>query len=345
MIAVEARLRAIVDLHFDPRWGSPYWLERAKSLPFDPRREIGNVADLRRFGPMPIDELSRRPVEDFIPRKLHDRLADFVTSETGGTTGPPKRTAFTPGEFESAFVTPFVEAAALVGFPRDVHWLFIGPSGPHVIGKAARACAMAMGSIDPFAVDFDPRWSRKLPPDSMARRRYLQHVVGQALAVLDSQRIGVLFATPPVVEALGTQWPKARRAAVTGIHLGGMAGDAAFWTRLRSEWFPHATVLSGYGNSLAGMCPQLEDTPGQPPEYFAYGDRLVIEADAKEGVDRGPVVFHRLDESAFLPYVVERDAAGVALRPETARHTAFQPMGLRDPRPAAETPSHSEGLY
>ena len=41
---------------------------------------------------------------------------------------------------------PFVAAAARVHFPRELNWLFIGPSGPHIIGKAARACASAMGS-------------------------------------------------------------------------------------------------------------------------------------------------------------------------------------------------------
>lgn len=345
MTGLETRLAAVLNLHFDPRWGSPYWLERAAGLDFDPRRDIHSVSELRRFGPMPLEELSRRPVEDFIPRKFHGRLAEFITSETGGTTGRPKRTAYLPDEFAAGFVTPFVEAAKLVGFPRDVHWLYIGPSGPHIIGKAARACATTMGSIDPFMVDFDPRWALKLAPGSMARRRYLEHVVEQALAVLGTQRVGVLFATPPVVEALGARAPEALRRAITGIHLGGMAGGIAFWRSLRGAWFPNAVVLSGYGNSLAGMCPQVECAPDRAPAYFAHGTRLVVETEANRPNDRSPVVFHRLDESGFLPYVVERDVAALAPLPDQARHTDFHPVGLLDPTPHADTPHGQTGLY
>lgn len=142
---LDARLVEVVDLHFDPRWGAPYWLERAKTLGFDPRVAVRCIEDLARFGPMPTEELARRPVENFLPRKHHARLHECISSETGGTTGPPKRTLFLREEFDAAFVAPFLAAAALIGFPRNVHWLFIGPSGPHVIGKAARACATAMG--------------------------------------------------------------------------------------------------------------------------------------------------------------------------------------------------------
>lgn len=345
MTGIEARLEAVLSLHFDPRWGSPYWLERSATLDFDPRRDIHSVPDLRRFGPMPLEELSRRPVEYFLPRQFLGRLADFITSETGGTTGPPKRTAYLPEEFIAGFVTPFVEAAKLVGFPRNAHWLFVGPSGPHIIGKAARACAAAMGSMDPFMVDFDPRWALKLAPGSLARRRYLEHVLEQALAVLETQRVGVLFATPPVVEALGERAPEAARQAITGVHLGGMAGTAAFWKNLRDIWFPNAVVLSGYGNSLAGMCPQIEDVPGSVPAYFAHGNRLILETESNNPTDRSRVVLHRLDESVFLPYVVERDAAGIAFLPDLATNAGFHPMGLLDPSPHPDEPQARSGLY
>ncbi len=332
-------------LHFDPYWGAPYWIERAATLDFDPRRDIRSIGDLERFGPMPVEELAVRPVEDFIPRRYHDRLRLFVTSETGGTTGAPKRTAYLRDEFETAFVRPFVEAARLMDFPRGLHWLFIGPSGPHIIGKAARACAQATGSMDPFSVDFDPRWSRKLPAQSMARRRYLEHVLEQSEAILRTQRIGILFATPPVLEALGTRMPAEIRAEIRGVHLGGMAGDERFWQCLRDEWYPNAKFMSGYGNSLAGMCPQLEDVPGCPPEYFPYGDRLVLSIESGSAEDEGRVIFHRLDDSAFLPNVVERDLAAGATLPVWARGSGFRREGVRGPHAAPEATISSPGLY
>lgn len=339
---MRAHLARIMEVHFDPKWGTPYWLERAPELGFDPRRHVTTIEDLDRFGPMPTELLAERPIEDFIPRRFHDRLPEFITTETGGTTGPPKRTAFRKDEFEAAFIAPFLEAAARVRFPRNVHWLFVGPSGPHIIGKAARACAIAMGSVDPFMVDFDPRWARRLPEDSLARARYLDHVLTQAEAVMRSQRIGVVFATPPVLRALGERLAQPLREAITGIHLGGMSLDSDFRRNLTAEWFPNAVALSGYGNSLAGMCPQLKYDLDAPPEYYPYGHRLVLRVDAAEGETRGRVRFHRLDESALLLNVVERDVAEPAVHDVQA--AGFQREGVRDPRPANE-PNLSTGLY
>jgi hypothetical protein len=343
--AVQERLARVLATHFDPRWGSPFWLERAAALGFDPRREIRTVADLARLGPMPLDALASRPLEHFLPRRFHDCPAELVTAETGGTTGPPRRTAFLRDEFVEAFVAPFLAAARLLGFPRRASWLFVGPSGPHPIGKAARACAQAMDSIDPFSVDFDPRWARRLPPDSLARRRYLEHVLEQATAILASQRIGVVFATPPVLAALAGRLDPERRAAIAGIHLGGLAAAPGFWKEL-AGWFPNAKVMGGYGNSLAGMCPQLAPDPSEPPEYFPHGARLVLGVEPSDASPRGRVRFHRLDESCFLPNVLERDEAGRAAPPAAAGAAGFTLPGLRDPRPPETAPeAKSPGLY
>jgi hypothetical protein len=202
-----------------------------------------------------------------------------------------------------------------------------------------------MDSIDPFSVDFDPRWARKLPPDSLARRRYLEHVLEQASAILASQRIGVVFATPPVLTALAGRLAPERRAEIVGIHLGGMAAAPGFWKGL-AEGFPNAKVMGGYGNSLAGMCPQLAPDPDEPPEYFPHGARLVLEVEPPEVSGRGRVRFHRLDESCFLPNVLERDEAGLAAPLASAAAAGFTLPGLRDPRPPEAAPeAKSPGLY
>jgi thienamycin biosynthesis protein ThnN len=347
MTETKDRLARVLETHFDPRWGTRYWLERAASLGFDPRKEIRAIEDLSLMGPMPIEKLAEHAVEHFIPRRFHDRLREFVTSETGGTTGPPKRTAFIRSEFEEAFVTPFLRAAKILGFPRGRHWLFVGPSGPHVIGKAARACAVAMGSVDPFSVDFDPRWVRRLPQGSMARERYLEHVLQQAEAILESQDVGVIFATPPVLAALGERVDRARREAIEGIHLGGIAAEPGFWKRLTGEWFPGATAMAGYGNSLAGMCPQLRLSSDSLPDYFPHGERLVLQVISPDASTRGRVCFHRLDESCFLPNVIERDeATSLDAPPPSAGEHGFHLPGIRDPRPAANaTEARHGGLY
>lgn len=334
MTGSDKRMQAVLAEHFDPKWGSPYWLERQSELAFDPLRDIQTVGDLWRFGPTSLERMATHPIEHFIPRRYHGDLRNFVLTESGGTSGPPKRTAYLQWEFEEAFVLPFVAAAQRVRFPHDVHWLFIGPTGPHIIGKAARACASALGSMEPFAVDFDPRWVRKLPAGTMAHTRYVEHVVQQAEAILLTQSIGVLFATPPVLTALGQRLPEAVRLRVQGVHVGGLPSTSDFLKSLESEWFPNAVVLGGYGNSLAGLCPQVGSSESGLPEYAQYGDRLIVDVASSDDGPRGQVVFHRLDVSCFLPNVYERDWAERVELDAATLAAGFGPVGLRDPRAA-----------
>ncbi|NNL67030.1 MAG: hypothetical protein HKP30_12355 [Myxococcales bacterium] len=341
---LDAEVARVVAEHFDPRWGTPWWLEQAGALGFDPRREIRGLADLARLPAVPAQALATRPVEDFVPRRHHAQRTQWILSETGGTTGPPARTVFLPDDFEAAFVTPFVEAARIMGFPRERSWLYLGPSGPHVIGKAARACARALGAMEPFAVDLDPRWVRKLPEGSLARRRYTEHVIAQAIAILESQEIGVLFATPPLVAALGERLEGGLRERIVGLHLGGMAAGPTFWQQVGEQWFPKAVALSGYGNSLAGVCPQLAPAGPEGPAYFAHGRRLVLDVVETDENGRGRVRFHRFDRSALLPNVLERDEAAVAHNPLDARD-GFHATGLGDPRPPRAATALAGGLY
>lgn len=345
-MTLDAHLEEILSLHFDPVWGSPYWLEQASALHFDPRKDIRCAEDLLHFPEFPLEALAARPVTHFMPRRYHEQRRDFITAETGGATGTPKCTAYHHDDFEAAFVAPFVAAARLVGFPRGLDWLYIGPSGPHIIGKAARRCAEALGSIDPFSVDFDPRWVRRLPAGSLGRQRYLDHVLEQALRVLRVQDIGVLFSTPPVLAALGEQLPPEMRGRIQGIHLGGMAAPEGFRERL-AEDFPHAVSLVGYGNTLAGVCPEVASRRPDGPLYVAHGARLVMGVKCAPGESRGTVFFHRLDRACFLPHVVEGDEATmVHHRDAAARAAGFHATGLLDPQPAAMlAETRQEGLY
>ena len=177
-------LARAIDLHFDPQTGSPYWLAKQAELGVDVRKAVRTPDDLPLLGPMDESALATQPIEDFIPRAMLDRRAEFIVAETAGTLGPPKFAVHRRDEFERAFVDPFIAAATRANFPRGLNWLFIGPSGPHVIAKAARRCAEAFASPDPFAVDLDPRWAKKLPAGSFALKRYSQHVLDQALAVI-----------------------------------------------------------------------------------------------------------------------------------------------------------------
>lgn len=351
------RLEHILAIHFDADAGTPYWLRKQDELGIDAVKDIRTLEDLALLGPMDEQALAQRPIEDFIPQRFHE-CRDYLIAETGGTLGPSKFAVHRVDEFETAFITPFVKAAERMNFPKDGHWLFVGPTGPHVIGRAARRCAQVMGAADIFTVDFDPRWAKKLPGGSFAAQRYLSHIEHQALHVLEVQDISVIFGTPAVLIGLAKQMSQGRREAVRGIHLGGMSASAQFMEEMAVQ-FPNAVVLAGYGNTLFGMMPQLHYASETSFDYFAYGFRPIVQLmacdDAEETpniasrVDygqRGQVMVHRLDEMQFLANVIERDSA-VRIEPDpSARADGFLQDGLRDPQPIAnETLKPAIGLY
>jgi hypothetical protein len=339
------RLHELLALHFHPRHGSRYWLRRQEALGWDVRDRVRTEDDLPLLGPTPPDDLARFPLRDFIPCGLHGQLDRFVVGDTAGTTGRPGRTAYRDDEFQAAFVTPFLRAARATGFPRGESWLWVGPSGPHVIGKAVRELARQTGSMDPFSVDFDPRWVKRLGDGSFARERYLEHVLGQALDVLEREDVGVLFTTPPVLAALLRRMTDRQREGIRGVHYGGLSLTAAALNEFRAA-FPRAAHLAGYGNTLFGVLMEVADGPRQALDYFPLADRVRVQVVGRPQGGTGRVLFHRLDESCLLVGVVERDEAEPIAPSSEALALGCRGDGLRDPRPAADPGGQVRlGLY
>jgi thienamycin biosynthesis protein ThnN len=355
------RLHDLLALHFHPEHGSEYWLRRQERLGWDVRDRVRTLDDLWLLGPTPLADLRRFPLRSFIPRALHRQAPRFVIGETAGTSGTPLTTAYRDDEFQAAFIDPFLRVAEATGFPQGEPWLWVGPSGPHIIGKVVRELARQTGSMDPFSVDFDPRWAKKLAEGSLASRRYLDHVAGQALEVLRRQEVGVLFITPPALAALTEQLTDRERDSIHGIHYGGMSLTADTVNDFRTA-YPHAVHLAGYGNTLFGVVMETADVPRQHLDYFPLGERVefhVVDWPAEEEttsavwpprrLERGQVgrvLFHRLDQSCLLVGVVERDEAErIAPNAEAVSLGGFAD-GLRNPRPPAPLAGRLQlGLY
>jgi thienamycin biosynthesis protein ThnN len=358
MSAEDERLRAVLALHSHPAHGSRYWLARQVRLGWSIPDRVRTSQDLHLLGPTPLDDLRRFPVRDFIPQGFHSRLDRFLVGETAGTSGEPRCTAYRDDEFQTAFVTPFLEAASAAGFPRGVPWLWVGPSGPHIIGKAVRELARQSGGMDPFSVDFDPRWAKRLPEGSLGLRRYLDHVTEQALDVLQREEVHVLFTTPPALTALALRMSDRQREAIRGVHYGGMSITAAELNQFR-ELFPQAVHLSGYGNTLFGVVMETADGPRTALDYFPRGDRVrfeVVQGSKGQAADwpprscargeTGRVLFHRLDESCLLPNILERDEAERIPPSPAALALGWRADGLRNPRPPARAGGSLRiGLY
>jgi thienamycin biosynthesis protein ThnN len=358
--ATDDRLRELIDLHFHPEWGSSYWLQRQAQLDLSVRDRIRTFDDLWLLGPMPLADLRRFSVRAFIPRALHEQWPRFVVGETAGTSGEPCVTAYRDDEFQAAFVTPFLRVANATRFPCGVPWLWVGPTGPHIIGKVVRELARQSGSMDPFCVDFDPRWAKRLADGSTARQRYLDHVTDQAMDVLKREDVGTLFITPPALAALAARMSDSQRDAIRGVHYGGMSLTPESVNDFRAA-FPQAVHLAGYGNTLFGVVMEVADSHRLSMDYFPLGDRVrfrIVDRSNEDGASvtwppticergqSGRVMFHRLDESCLLIGVLERDQAErVAPSPE-ARALGGHADGLRNPQVPATLAGHLQmGLY
>ena len=344
--ADDDRLHDLLDLHFHPEWGSSYWLQRQEQFGWSVSDRVRTADDLWLLGPMPLADLRRFPVRAFIPRALHGQWPRFVLGETAGTSGEPCGTAYRDDEFQAAFVTPFLRVAEATGFPRGEPWLWVGPSGPHIIGKVVRELARQTDSMDPFSVDFDPRWAKRLADGSTARQRYLDHVTAQALDVLRREEVGVLFITPPALAALAARLSDSEREAIHGIHYGGMSLTPETVNDFRAA-FPRAVHLAGYGNTLFGVVMEVADGHRLAMDYYPLGDRVrfhVVDCpddgkapgnwppSLREKDQSGRLLFHRLDESCLLIGVLERDQAErVAPSPE-ALALGGHADGLRNPQ-------------
>jgi hypothetical protein len=358
--ALDDRLRDLLNLHFHPEWGSIYWLKRQELLGWNVYDRVRTFDDLWQFGPMPLTDLRRFPVRAFVPRALHAQWLRFVVGETAGTSGQPCATVYRDDEFQSAFVTPFLRVAAATGFPAGEPWLWVGPSGPHIIGKVVRELARQTGSMDPFSVDFDPRWAKRLAEGSTARQRYLDHVTNQALDVMRREEVGVLFITPPALAALAVRLSDSQREAIHGIHYGGMSLIPEMVNDFRAA-FPRAVHLAGYGNTLFGVVMEVADGHRLAMDYYPLDDRVmfyVVDGPHEDETPEswpprlcehgqsGRVLFHRLEESCLLIGVLERDQAEwVAPSPDALALGGLW-NGLRNPQaPSTMVGRLQMGLY
>ncbi len=338
----------ILDLHFDKSEGSVYWLDVLRKEGV--QRSDLHLGNLDILGVMDMDKLRTRPITDFIPRALHDRLGEMILAETGGTTGSPCRRVYLPEEFQAAFVAPWCSAGQRFNFPQRGCWLFVGPSGPHIIGQAARAFARATDSLEPFTIDCDVRWIKQQQPESMGYRLYMDHVISQAMNVLTRQNITVLFTTPPLLLELGANMSAEQRERIHGIHTGGM-NQSVDITRKLTRLFPQAVILPGFGNSLFGVCFERTQQPDQPSSFFPSDPALDLRliplpesetepprlTEAVAEGDRGRLMFHRFDRSFLLINMLERDTA--------IRVTAQNSDGFTDIQALSFTRNNTTGVY
>jgi phenylacetate-coenzyme A ligase PaaK-like adenylate-forming protein len=316
-------VRAAMDWHFSPSTGSPFWLKRAESLNFDPRADVKSFDDLTRF-PNVTDELRDVPVHDLVPRGYGPHPDVVGVFESGGTTGPPKRVILLSDWWDRmlAWTVAHLEARGVV---RDRDWLVLFPSGPHIAGEMMRREAAAMGGFR-LTIDMDPRWVKQLIAAGKTEEAnaYAEHLIDEAAFELQTQDVGVLSSTPPLLERLARRDDLVElvRQKVQTIEWGGAHMDPDTRHLYRTEVFPGVTLDGGYGSTmvLGGAAERLGLTDEDPCIFDPFSPYItfsVVDPDTGRKVaygERGQVLMNHVSRSFLLPNNLERDTA-IRIRP------------------------------
>ena len=310
---LDAHVREIVDWHFDPETGTPFWLERAKSLDFDPRKDIRTYDDLDRFGFFQDEWLRGGPVRRWVPKGLNDK--PIYVFETGGSTGVPK-SRIASEDFRIDYEA-FSETLPDEYFPKGADWLMLGPTGPRRLRLAVEHLAQHRGGIS-FCVDLDPRWVIKLikAGQTQMMERYKQHVIDQAATILKAHpNVKCLFATPKLLEALCDK-VSLKKMGITGVFCGGTEMTRQFHRLAIEELMEGAYFAPTYGNTLMGLATHKPFDPADNYAiiYYPPSPRAMIEVvdpdEPSKVVDYGQtgrVRLTTLTKEFFMPRFLERD--------------------------------------
>ncbi|MCI0618135.1 hypothetical protein L0244_34600 [bacterium] len=310
---LDAHVRETVGWHFDPEKGTPFWLEYAKKLKFDPRKEIQSYADLKLLGHFQDEWLRGGPVRRWVPKALAREPVSIF--ETGGSTGVPKsriniRDYQTDYELYSATLSDKT-------FPPGSDWLMLGPSGPRRLRLSIEHLANHRGGIC-FMVDLDPRWVNKLIKHGKHQelQEYKNHVIEQGLNILKAhENIRCIFTTPKLLEAL-CEKISLPKYGITGIFCGGTEMNAQFHRFAREELVPGIDFVPTYGNTLMGLAcyKPFDPADNYAITYYPPNPRAVFELvnpdNPEQPVDynqTGRVMLTTLTKEFFMPRFLERD--------------------------------------
>jgi phenylacetate-coenzyme A ligase PaaK-like adenylate-forming protein len=312
---LDAWTREVVQWHFDPATGCPFWLEYAAKLDWDPREEIRGFADLGRLGPFQDEWLRGGPVRRWVPRAYADR--PVYVFETGGSTGIPKsRTNVDDFRIDYSNFSRTLNDDA---FPMGSNWLMLGPSGPRRLRLAVEHLAQVRGGIC-FCIDLDPRWVIRLIKQGQfdVLEDYKAHVIQQALTLLRAHDdIHCMFTTPKLLEAL-CEKISLRKAGIRGVFCGGTEMTQQFHRFAREELLEGAEFVPTYGNTLMGLACHKPFDPADDYRiiYHAPQPRAVLQIVDPERPERlvaygewGRVRLTTLTKEFFMPGFLERDEA------------------------------------
>jgi hypothetical protein len=313
--ALDSWVREIVQWHFNPQTGCPFWLDYAKKLDWDPRCDTRGYDDLARFGGFQDEWLRGGPVRRWVPKAYAD--SPIYTFETGGSTGVPK-SRINIDDFRIDYEA-FSGTLPDESFPQGSDWLMLGPTGPRRLRLGVEHLAQRRGGIC-FLVDLDPRWVIKLIKKNQGEmaEKYKHHVIEQGLTLLKAHdNIRCLFTTPKLLEALCDK-VSLKRVGITGVVCAGTEMTPQFYRYAVEELLDGVYFAPTYGNTLMGLAvhkPRLPED-NYAVIYYPPAPRAMIEVVDPDNPERvveygetGRVRLTTLTREFFMPRFLERDEA------------------------------------
>jgi phenylacetate-coenzyme A ligase PaaK-like adenylate-forming protein len=334
---LDAQVREVVQWHFSPDTGTPFWLDKAKEYKFNPLKDVHTFEDLRLFGTFEDEWLRGGPVQRWIPKGYAGKPT--YVFETGGTTGLPK-TRIVIDDFRIDYEM-MSDTLPDKYFPKGSNWLMLGPSGPRRLRLAIEHLAQHRGGIC-FCIDLDPRWVVKLIKmrEIGMANLYKEHAIEQVLTILaGGHDIKCMFTTPKLLAAfdealrsgkledkfrqLGKKIPAGglksiKAAGITGIFSGGTEFTPQFTREAYEEMLDNGDVFMTptYGNTLMGLACSKPICPedGFKISYYAPQPRAAIQVVDPKNFDKvveygqtGRVLLTTLTKEFFVPRFAERD--------------------------------------
>ena len=334
---LDAQVREVVQWHFSPDTGTPFWLDKAKEYKFNPLKDVHTFEDLSLFGTFEDEWLRGGPVQRWIPKGYAGKPT--YVFETGGTTGLPKsRIVIDDFRIDYEMMSDTLPDKY---FPKGSNWLMLGPSGPRRLRLAIEHLAQHRGGIC-FCIDLDPRWVVKLIKmrEIGMANLYKEHAIEQVLTILaGGHDIKCMFTTPKLLAAfdealrsgkledkfrqLGKKIPAGglksiKAAGITGIFSGGTEFTPQFTREAYEEMLDNGDVYMTptYGNTLMGLACSKPICPedGFKISYYAPQPRAALQVVEPKNFDKlveygqtGRVLLTTLTKEFFVPRFPERD--------------------------------------
>jgi len=316
--ALDSHAVEMVNWHFSPETGSPFWLEWAEKQDWNPLEEISCFADVVTKFPNFQDEWLRdlQP-EVWVPKQYEGK--PFNIFETGGTTGMPKQRI--GWEDYKIDYSEFSDTLNDDHFPKNHYWLMVGPTGPRRLRLAIEHLANVRGCSCYF-VDLDPRWVKRLIKDGQGdqAKAYMEHVVDQATTIMKHRKVSAVFTTPKLLEAIAERFEDEGSslydAGVRGVFCGGTTMNPQYTRFLTEELLENKIgFVPTYGNTLMGLA---KHKPLGPEDKFSITYHApqpravlrVVNPDTNQPVEYeewGRVELTTMTKEFFMPRFLERD--------------------------------------